>query len=90
MKRRAFIKDSAVSPLAVGTAPHAFASMTPGSGRSPLSFPRAESEGPFWPDGARIVISISMQMEVGAQPSSGAESPMPPLDPKYADLPTMK
>jgi peptidoglycan/xylan/chitin deacetylase (PgdA/CDA1 family) len=37
-----------------------------------------------------MVISVSMQMEAGAQPSSGAESPMPPLDPKYPDLPTIK
>jgi peptidoglycan/xylan/chitin deacetylase (PgdA/CDA1 family) len=34
--------------------------------------------------------SISMQMEAGAQPSSGAESPTPPIDPKYPDLPTTK
>src|ERR1700686_5881560 len=26
----------------------------------------------FWPGGARLVISISMQMEAGAQPESGA------------------
>jgi peptidoglycan/xylan/chitin deacetylase (PgdA/CDA1 family) len=37
-----------------------------------------------------MVISISMQMEAGAQPSSGAESPMPPIDPKYPDLPEAK
>ena len=37
-----------------------------------------------------MVISISMQMEAGAQPSSGAESPMPPIDPKYPDLPAIK
>jgi len=29
---------------------------------------------PFWPDNTRLVISISMQMEAGAQPESGAES----------------
>jgi hypothetical protein len=28
----------------------------------------------FWPDSARLVISISMQMEAGAQPESGAEA----------------
>jgi peptidoglycan/xylan/chitin deacetylase (PgdA/CDA1 family) len=31
-----------------------------------------------------------MQMEAGAQPLSGAESPMPKLDPIYPDLPTAK
>ena len=46
--------------------------------------------GPFWPDGARLVVSISMQMEAGAQPRSGAESPMPGIDPKYPDLAASK
>jgi peptidoglycan/xylan/chitin deacetylase (PgdA/CDA1 family) len=46
--------------------------------------------GTFWPDGARMVISVSMQMEGGAQPTSGAESPMPRIDPKYPDLPVSK
>src|ERR1700738_5171245 len=44
----------------------------------------------FWPDGARMVISMSMQMEGGAQPASGAESPMPKIDPQYPDLPASK
>lgn len=41
----------------------------------------------FWPDGARLVISLSMQLEAGAQPEQGASSPFPPIDPKYPDLP---
>jgi peptidoglycan/xylan/chitin deacetylase (PgdA/CDA1 family) len=44
----------------------------------------------FWPDGARLVISISMQMEAGAQPESGAESPLPKVDPKYPDIAATK
>jgi peptidoglycan/xylan/chitin deacetylase (PgdA/CDA1 family) len=44
----------------------------------------------FWPDGARLVISISMQFEAGAQPERGAQSPFPALDPKYPDLPAQK
>ena len=90
MKRRDFIKDSAVSALAVGTARHTFEPGTTSGERSPVSLPPAESKGSFWPDGARMVISISMQMEAGAQPSSGAESPMPSIDPKYPDLPAVK
>ena len=31
-----------------------------------------------------------MQMEGGAQPASGAESPMPKIDPQYPDLPASK
>jgi peptidoglycan/xylan/chitin deacetylase (PgdA/CDA1 family) len=46
--------------------------------------------GTFWPNGSRMVISVSMQMEGGAQPTSGAESPMPKIDPKYPDLPASK
>jgi peptidoglycan/xylan/chitin deacetylase (PgdA/CDA1 family) len=45
---------------------------------------------PFWPDSARLVISISMQMEAGAQPESGAESPLPRIDPKYPDIAATK
>ena len=44
----------------------------------------------FWPNGARIVISVSMQMEGGAKPASGAESPMPKIDSKYPDLAASK
>jgi hypothetical protein len=38
----------------------------------------------FWPGNARLVISISMQFEAGAQ-GEGAEGPFPPLDPRYPD-----
>ena len=44
----------------------------------------------FWPGGARLVISISMQMEAGAQPESGAESPLPKIGPKYPDIAATK
>ncbi|XXF79676.1 polysaccharide deacetylase family protein [Myxococcaceae bacterium GXIMD 01537] len=42
---------------------------------------------PYWPDGARLVISVSMQLEAGAQPERGASSPFPPIDTKSPDLP---
>src|ERR1700704_5262368 len=45
---------------------------------------------PFWPNNARLVISISMQMEAGAQPESGAESPLPKIDSKYPDIAATK
>jgi hypothetical protein len=66
MKRPDFIKDSAVAALAVGTAPHTFKPDTSGIGRSPISLSQAEFKAPFWPDGGRMVIPISMQMEAGA------------------------
>ena len=43
----------------------------------------------FWPGATRIVISVSMQMKA-AQPSGGAESPMPKIDSKYPELPAGK
>jgi len=44
----------------------------------------APPKGTFWPNGARLVISISMQFEATAQPAD-AEGPFPPLDSKYPD-----
>src|SRR6202051_2540675 len=44
----------------------------------------------FWPGGARLVISTALQMEAGAQPESGAQSPLPRIDPKYADIAATK
>jgi peptidoglycan/xylan/chitin deacetylase (PgdA/CDA1 family) len=90
MKRRDFIKDSAVSALAIGAASQSLEGDVLGSGRSRVSSAQAESRDSYWPDGARLVVSISMQMEAGAQPLSGAESPMPKIDPKYPDLPASK
>jgi peptidoglycan/xylan/chitin deacetylase (PgdA/CDA1 family) len=34
----------------------------------------------FWPEGARLVVSISMQFEAGGQPPKGADSPFPKVD----------
>lgn len=39
---------------------------------------------PYWPNGERLIVSISMQFEATAQ-GAGAESPFPPLDAKYPD-----
>lgn len=36
--------------------------------------------GEFWPGGARLVISISMQFEAGGQPAKGTDSPFPKVD----------
>jgi hypothetical protein len=64
MNRRNFIRDSAVSALAVRTAqPHIFEAKAFGSERSSLYRPLVESGESFWPEGARVVVSISMQME---------------------------
>src|SRR5260370_41259761 len=34
------------------------------------------SEGPSWPDGARLTVSLSRQLESGSQPEREAESPL--------------
>lgn len=36
--------------------------------------------GEFWPGGARLVVSISMQFEPGEQPLKGTYSPFPKVD----------
>jgi peptidoglycan/xylan/chitin deacetylase (PgdA/CDA1 family) len=42
----------------------------------------------FWPDGARLAVTISMQFEAGGQPISGAPGPVAePIEPGYPDLP---
>lgn len=38
------------------------------------------ASGPFWPGGARLVISISMQFEAGGQPLKNTDSPFPKID----------
>ncbi|CAM3184956.1 polysaccharide deacetylase family protein [Legionella anisa] len=43
----------------------------------------------FWPNKARLAISISMQFEAGGEPAYGFDSPFSgaPLPPEYPDLP---
>jgi peptidoglycan/xylan/chitin deacetylase (PgdA/CDA1 family) len=48
------------------------------------------ARGSFWPNGARLVVSLSLQMEAGSQPERGAQGPWGALDTKYPDLPTEK
>ena len=40
----------------------------------------ATEEGQFWPDGIRLVVSISMQFEAGGQPAKGTDSPFAKAD----------
>jgi len=81
--RRDLIKAGAMAAMA-GAVPSSVTLAEPAPELNKLG------TGAFWPDGARMVISVSMQMEGGAQPASGAESPMPKIDPKYPDLPASK
>lgn len=87
MKRRDFLKNSAASATGFSSVSQLLSSDAFGEEAGSMSSAPMYSEGPFWPDGARLAVSISMQFEAGAQPERGAESPFPPLDTKYQDLP---
>ncbi len=84
LRRREVLRALAAvgaSPLALsaGCAAHALSDVL----RAP-----AQPSARFWPGSARLVISLSMQFEAGAQPDRGAGSPFPPIDARYPDLPT--
>ena len=52
-----------------------------------MSSPDTTPSGPFWPRGARLAITISMQFEAGGQPLSGASGPISePIRNGYPDL----
>jgi len=87
MDRRRFMQGSTALGLAMGAAK----AQAPGqSGGTSARTDRKESKNDFWPGGARLVVSLSLQMEAGAQPERGASGPWGVLDTKYPDLPTEK
>src|SRR5258707_4924617 len=81
--RRDLIKAGALAAMA-GAVPSSVAFANPVREQDKLA------AGSFGPDGVRMVRPALMQMEGGGQPASGAESPMPKIDPKYPDLPASK
>src|SRR5882724_7683567 len=85
MDRRTFITSTTATAAAIGFGTNAILTK-PALGKEIMN----PATQPFWPDKARLVISISMQFESGAQPERGASSPFPPLDPKYPDLSAQK
>jgi peptidoglycan/xylan/chitin deacetylase (PgdA/CDA1 family) len=85
MDRRAFMKMSILTAAATTSA-----ASTCRSTRIRKDVIERKNSGAFWPNGARLVISVSMQFEAGAQPDRGAESPFPVIDNKYPDLPVAK
>ncbi len=50
------------------------------AGASAAAKTSAKAAGPFWPNGERLVISVSMQFEAGGQPPKGTDSPFPKID----------
>lgn len=47
----------------------------------------SQPQARFWPNGARLVISVSMQFEAGAQSERNNGAPFPPLAEDVPDLP---
>ncbi|MCA8428031.1 polysaccharide deacetylase family protein [Burkholderia seminalis] len=74
LPRRRFLAQTGAG-LAAGAAVMAGASRP--ATAAPIPARPTPDAAPFWPDGARLVISISMQFEAGGQPASGADSPFP-------------
>src|SRR5258705_3915602 len=87
MDRRTFIQTSTLTAAAMVTTS---AARTSSPGRSRKEEIEMTKPSAFWPNGARLVVSVSMQFEAGAQPERGAESPFPVIDTKYPDLPVGK
>src|SRR5437870_9483904 len=87
MDRRTFIQTSTLTAAVMATASAVKASRP---GRIRNQEIDMKKSGAFWPNGARLVVSVSMQFEAGAQPERGAESPFPVIDSKYPDLPAGK
>ncbi len=87
MDRRAFMQTSILTAAAMATTS---AARTSRPGRIRKRGIETKSSSAFWPNGARLVVAISMQFEAGSQPERGAESPFPVIDTKYPDLPVAK
>ncbi len=87
MDRRAFMQTSIFTAAAMVTTSAARTSQPERIRNERIEM---KNSGAFWPNGARLVVSVSMQFEAGAQPERGAESPFPTIDTKYPDLPVAK
>ncbi len=87
MDRRTFIQASTLTAAAMVTTS---AARTSRSERIRKERTEMKKSGALWPNGARLVVSLSMQFEAGAQPERGAESPFPAIDTKYPDVPVAK
>lgn len=61
-----------------------------GLSMAPAQAQQGSAQSAFWPNGARFVVSLSMQLETGAQPERGANGPWGNLDPRYPDITTEK
>jgi peptidoglycan/xylan/chitin deacetylase (PgdA/CDA1 family) len=82
LTRRGFAGAAATGALAT-MAPAAVAGASGGGGIAPAA---SGKQDPFWPNGARLAISISLMFEGGGQPISGAGGALPePIRPGFPD-----
>ncbi|KAB8198368.1 polysaccharide deacetylase family protein [Lysobacter maris] len=82
--RRDFLHTVAGAGLAAGTL-----ALGSGLAAAPAAAALPRESGRFWPNGARLVLSVSMQFEAGGEPDAGADSPFSgnPLPAGVPDLP---
>jgi peptidoglycan/xylan/chitin deacetylase (PgdA/CDA1 family) len=86
MNRRKFITTTSVGATALAVRP--IASRASGS-KMTYSQAKPGNSTSFWPENARLAISISLQFEAGGQPISGAAGLIPdPIEKGYPDLAT--
>ena len=85
MTRRTFAGAAATGALAA-IAP---AGVAAAQGEEAAATSASPRPGTFWPNGARLAISISLMFEAGGQPISGAGGPLPePIKPGFPDQAT--
>jgi peptidoglycan/xylan/chitin deacetylase (PgdA/CDA1 family) len=80
--RRDVLRAAAVATAAIGAVAAA-----PGAAAAAPKAAAGRASGRFWPDGIRLVISVSMQFEAGAQSERNNGSPFPNLAEDVPDLP---
>ncbi len=82
MNRRTFLAASVTAAAVVVTSDFAVAA-------PPSSSPTQAASGPFWPNGARMAVSLSLMFEGGGQPISSAGGFLSePIQGGLPDLPT--
>lgn len=85
LSRRQFAGATAIAGFAALSAAPVKAAFGEGAGPSPST----GGQGQFWPNGARLAVSLSLMFEAGGQPISGAGGPLTePIKPGFPDQPT--
>lgn len=82
--RRRMLRGSAAAIAAAGVV--AVSGNASAAGKA-TAMSAGRSKGGFWPDGIRLVISVSMQFEAGAQSERNNGSPFPNMAEDVPDLP---